>query len=203
MHHQATFLIVIAIPGKPDPVKECAVTNKTYDAISVNCQPGYDGGLQQRFVIEVFPVSAIDATPSTNNNEINNKNNLEDGMKTSASLISPLKKLQNPHFPSFSVEGLQPGTAFGMVVYAQNDKVIVKSLASLMSLIVGKCGVPGTTIMGLLPTFSGAWEEESCSKLAQFNLRPTFVPSSLLLLTFSLEAKKDGKGSNKGGEPSD
>lgn len=48
-------------PGKPDPVKDCSVTNKTFTSIHVDCKPGYDGGLLQTFVIEVFPVSAIEA----------------------------------------------------------------------------------------------------------------------------------------------
>ena len=48
------------VAGKPDPVRECGVTNKTFTSIHVECTPGYDGGLQQSFVIEVFPVGAVD-----------------------------------------------------------------------------------------------------------------------------------------------
>ena len=36
------------------------MTNKTFTSIHVECTPGYDGGLQQSFVIEVFPVGAVD-----------------------------------------------------------------------------------------------------------------------------------------------
>ena len=49
-----------SVAGKPDPVQECGVTNKTFTSIHVECTPGYDGGLQQSFVIEVFPVGAVD-----------------------------------------------------------------------------------------------------------------------------------------------
>ena len=49
--------------GKPDPVRDCGVTNKTFTSIHVECKPGYDGGLQQSFVIEVFPVGAVDLGP--------------------------------------------------------------------------------------------------------------------------------------------
>ena len=38
-------------------------------------------------------------------------------------LTSPIVRLENRHFPNFYVENLQSGTAFGMVVYAQNSKV--------------------------------------------------------------------------------
>ena len=43
-----------------------------------------------------------------------------------SSMTSPIARLENRHFPQFSVEGLAPGKAFGMVVYAQNTKVIIK-----------------------------------------------------------------------------
>ena len=36
------------------------MTNKTFTSIHVECTPGYDGGLQQSFVIEVFPVGAVE-----------------------------------------------------------------------------------------------------------------------------------------------
>ncbi|XP_045540703.1 nephrin [Papilio machaon] len=39
---------------KPSSVKNCEVTNVTYDALSVNCTPGYDGGVKQYFVLEIY-----------------------------------------------------------------------------------------------------------------------------------------------------
>ena len=48
-------------------------------------------------------------------------------------LASPIVRLENRHFPNFYVENLQSGTAFGMVVYAQNTKVS-ESLSSLAEL---------------------------------------------------------------------
>ena len=47
-------------PGKPDMVKDCQVTNKTFTSIYVECSPGYDGGLKQSFVIAVFPQNVYD-----------------------------------------------------------------------------------------------------------------------------------------------
>jgi hypothetical protein len=46
--------------GKPDPVKDCVVTNKTFTSIFVECVSGYDGGLKQSFVIAVFPQNVYD-----------------------------------------------------------------------------------------------------------------------------------------------
>lgn len=119
-------------------MKDCTVTNKTFTAIFVECKPGYDGGLQQSFIIEVFPVSAMGAvvnkaTASSGGQSsrpqvevvIEADENDDDVFEGSpkASLTSPIARLENRHFPQFSVEGLAPGKAFGMVVYAQNTKV--------------------------------------------------------------------------------
>ena len=41
--------------GKPDPVKNCSVGNKTFTSVFIECQPGYDGGIHQQFVLEIFP----------------------------------------------------------------------------------------------------------------------------------------------------
>lgn len=40
--------------GKPQSVHNCTVRNNTDGAVNVQCEPGYDGGLQQVFVLEVF-----------------------------------------------------------------------------------------------------------------------------------------------------
>ena len=125
-----------SLSGKPDPVKDCTVTNKTFTAIFVECKPGYDGGLQQSFIIEVFPVSAIDASSgqlATRSQQQQQREEelgegdivLDDGHtkkaappsptpSSKASLTSPIARLENRHFPQFSVEGLAPGTAFGL-----------------------------------------------------------------------------------------
>ena len=52
-------MMFIFLLGKPDPVKDCQVTNKTFTSIYVECAPGYDGGLKQSFVIAVFPQGLI------------------------------------------------------------------------------------------------------------------------------------------------
>ncbi|QQP36161.1 Uncharacterized protein FKW44_021167, partial [Caligus rogercresseyi] len=85
---------------------DCAVTNKTFTTIRVECNPGYDGGLRQTFVLELYPQNAFD------------------GSLSAAALagLSPLSKHENRHFPQFSLEKLPPGTGFSLLVYAQNSK---------------------------------------------------------------------------------
>lgn len=46
--------IVSTGAGKPQSVHNCTVRNNTDGAVDVQCEPGYDGGLQQVFVLEVF-----------------------------------------------------------------------------------------------------------------------------------------------------
>ncbi|XP_076325621.1 neural cell adhesion molecule 2-like [Tachypleus tridentatus] len=43
--------------GVPDPVTSCVVFNQTDHSFYVRCEPGYDGGLQQHFVMEVHDMA--------------------------------------------------------------------------------------------------------------------------------------------------
>jgi len=83
--------------GKPDPVSNCSVDNRTYTAVIVSCQPGYDGGVAQQFVLEIIP-SAFFPTLDIQN------------------------KIESIHYPQFRIENLPAGTEFKVVVYAKNEK---------------------------------------------------------------------------------
>ena len=65
----------------------------------VLCQPGYDGGLAQQFVLEIIPSAFF----TTLHNDIQNK-------------------IESIHFPQFRIENLPAGTEFKVVVYAKNEK---------------------------------------------------------------------------------
>ena len=65
----------------------------------VSCQPGYDGGLAQQFVLEIIPSAFF----TTLHNDIQNK-------------------IESIHFPQFRIENLPAGTEFKVVVYAKNEK---------------------------------------------------------------------------------
>ncbi|CAH1124419.1 unnamed protein product [Ceutorhynchus assimilis] len=50
------FQVVAA--GKPFPVKNCTLTNQTSNSVEVYCQPGFDGGLPQYFLLEIYTTSS-------------------------------------------------------------------------------------------------------------------------------------------------
>uniref|UniRef100_A0A1B6M7V2 Ig-like domain-containing protein n=1 Tax=Graphocephala atropunctata TaxID=36148 RepID=A0A1B6M7V2_9HEMI len=47
-------VINIVPAGKPDGVSNCSIVNQTEDALQVDCEQGFDGGLPQQFVLEVY-----------------------------------------------------------------------------------------------------------------------------------------------------
>ena len=44
------------ISGPPDPPTNCSVLNQTTDSLEVQCLPGFNGGLQQSFLLEVTDI---------------------------------------------------------------------------------------------------------------------------------------------------
>ncbi|XP_050733958.1 nephrin-like isoform X2 [Eriocheir sinensis] len=82
--------------GKPDPLDNCTVNNQTTEALFVSCLPGYDGGLTQRFVVQVFEdVEGIRLN-------INNFTESEE--------------------PRFTVDALRAGAEYLLYIYAENVK---------------------------------------------------------------------------------
>ncbi|KAK7592950.1 hypothetical protein V9T40_007702 [Parthenolecanium corni] len=79
--------------GKPDPVTNCTVINKTLESFHIRCSSGFDGGSKQSFVMEVR----------------------EDTTNTL------LKNMSND-VPEFVVSGLRPGFVFNIILYASNSK---------------------------------------------------------------------------------
>nr|XP_053656570.1 uncharacterized protein LOC128705400 [Cherax quadricarinatus] len=84
----------VVAAGKPNPPEKCNLTNHTTENLIVHCLPGYDGGLQQKFIIEAY--------------EAESKRLLLNITENTA--------------PSFSLRGLQSGTTYVMHVYAANDR---------------------------------------------------------------------------------
>lgn len=87
----------ILFAGKPDPVSNCSVENRTHTAVIISCQPGYNGGAPQQFVLQIIP-SAFQPSLDIQN------------------------KIENIHHPHFRIENLPPGTEYKVVVYAKNEK---------------------------------------------------------------------------------
>lgn len=61
---ELNFQSKIFITGKPSPVRNCTLANQTYTSVEVKCIAGYDGGLPQRFVLEVYHGN-IDSLPDS------------------------------------------------------------------------------------------------------------------------------------------
>lgn len=45
--------------GKPHAPRNCTLWNQTSDSVEVSCVAGFDGGLPQRFLLEVYSDSAV------------------------------------------------------------------------------------------------------------------------------------------------
>ncbi|XP_050308280.1 nephrin [Anthonomus grandis grandis] len=86
------FQVVAA--AKPFPVKNCTLTNQTSNSVEVYCQPGFDGGLPQHFLLELY---------SSN---------------------SPVPRLNITSYsePYFFLDNLEPDVTFKIVVYGVNSK---------------------------------------------------------------------------------
>nr|XP_027225660.1 hemicentin-2-like [Penaeus vannamei] len=58
-----TFTVFPA--GKPDAVASCRVFNETEESVSVSCEPGYSGGVDQSFLIEAWDDGVVRATDTS------------------------------------------------------------------------------------------------------------------------------------------
>ncbi|KAL3288902.1 hypothetical protein HHI36_003347, partial [Cryptolaemus montrouzieri] len=79
--------------GKPDALSNCTIVNQTSDSLNVECTEGFDGGLQQEFVMEVYDAQT---------------------RKLVSNVTSPN--------PIFTVGGLESGLGFNIGLYAANKK---------------------------------------------------------------------------------
>lgn len=79
--------------GKPDSLTNCTILNQTSDSIHIECIEGFDGGLIQDFLMEIYDIQS--------------------GKKV-GSVVSKT--------PSFVIGGLKSGLVFDAVLYAMNKK---------------------------------------------------------------------------------
>ncbi|KAH0955085.1 hypothetical protein HN011_006488, partial [Eciton burchellii] len=94
-------LFQVVAAGKPFSVRNCTLANQTYTSVEVKCVPGYDGGLPQRFVLEVYHGDVDFLTSS-----------------------QPLYNVSNLDEPTFALAGLEASVEAGVhvAVYAVNAK---------------------------------------------------------------------------------
>lgn len=79
--------------GPPDPLRKCVNTNQTSTSLEIVCEPGDDGGLKQKFYLEVYNALAV-----------------------------VLQSNHSSDSAFFVVGNLPPGTSFNLVLYAGNEK---------------------------------------------------------------------------------
>ncbi|XP_068207356.1 protein turtle-like [Palaemon carinicauda] len=90
---QETPCVFQIIPaGPPSSPESCEIINNTAENIEVMCEHGFDGGIEQAFLAEVYD--------EENSLHLN----------------------QSSGEPQFSVESLQPGTTYTIRISAYNDK---------------------------------------------------------------------------------
>ncbi|CRK91522.1 CLUMA_CG005183, isoform A [Clunio marinus] len=94
MGMQAEPCVFNIIPaGKPDSLSNCSILNQTFDMFQVACMEGFDGGLPQEFVAEVYLM----------------------GHKNLFAYV-------NSKTPFFELKGLEPGMGYDVLVMALNKK---------------------------------------------------------------------------------
>ncbi|KAM8713345.1 hypothetical protein ACLKA7_013629 [Drosophila subpalustris] len=83
----------IAPAGEPDPLLNCTLLNQTSSGFQIECIEGFDGGLQQDFIMEVY-VNGTTRYP----------------------------KIYKSKKPYFEVSGLVPGMGYNVFLIAHNSK---------------------------------------------------------------------------------
>lgn len=84
------------ITAKPQSVQNCTLSNNQTDSsVEIKCSAGYDGGLPQLFILEVY---------------------------TPFSTTEPVYNVTALDVPTFRLEGLEPDVIFRIALYAVNSK---------------------------------------------------------------------------------
>ncbi|KAB0794697.1 hypothetical protein PPYR_11536 [Photinus pyralis] len=93
-HQISPCIFQVVAAGKPYSVKNCTLSNQTTSSVEVYCLPGFDGGLPQYFLLELYSAnSAVPRYNITANDE-----------------------------PYFYLSNLEPDVTFKISVFAVNGK---------------------------------------------------------------------------------
>nr|XP_040582154.1 uncharacterized protein LOC121130481 [Lepeophtheirus salmonis] len=90
---EAPCIYHIRPAGKPEGLKNCTNVNQTQESLTVLCSPGFDGGMDQKFILEIYD----SRTRLIISNVTNSK-------------------------PVFYIHGLSSGTEYYVEIYAVNSK---------------------------------------------------------------------------------
>lgn len=53
------FFFSVLFSGRPFALQNCSVSNQSSDSLQVECEPGFDGGLPQQFLLELVEMPAL------------------------------------------------------------------------------------------------------------------------------------------------
>lgn len=97
IYRQTNFIVWICIGriGEPSAPYNCTVNNITSNGLSINCLPGYDGGLTQSFNLQVLQAKA-------DNRIVFNATGHQSG--------------------DFNVYSLEPATSYELHIWTENTK---------------------------------------------------------------------------------
>lgn len=54
-----THFLLLLFSGRPFALQNCSVSNQSSDSLQVECEPGFDGGLPQQFLLELVEMPAL------------------------------------------------------------------------------------------------------------------------------------------------
>ncbi|XP_044744703.1 nephrin-like isoform X3 [Coccinella septempunctata] len=100
--------------GKPDPLSNCTIMNQTADSLYVECIAGFDGGLQQEFIMEVYDTQTRKLVSNvTSRNPIFAVGGLESGLGFNIGLYAANKKGRSgvAHLQAFTLKSAEKHTA--------------------------------------------------------------------------------------------
>jgi len=85
--------LTLDVMWRPQKLRNCSAHNQTYTSLTVECTAGFDGGLNQEFMLEVQNTHTLQIVQNMTTNT-----------------------------PSFNIRGLEPATDFTLTVFAFNEK---------------------------------------------------------------------------------
>ncbi|XP_025160211.1 nephrin isoform X9 [Harpegnathos saltator] len=100
--------------GRPDTPHNCSLLNQTTDSIYVECVEGFDGGLPQKFTMQV--------DRETGPGKSGGSGGAAAAASSSASAASTTVYNQTSKLPTFSVNNLDPGSTYEVSIYSTNAK---------------------------------------------------------------------------------
>ncbi|XP_046444529.1 synaptogenesis protein syg-2-like isoform X3 [Daphnia pulex] len=114
--------------GEPSAPYNCTVNNITSNGLSVNCLPGYDGGLTQFFNLQVLQAK-------TDNKAVFNATGVQSG--------------------DFGVYSLEPATSYELHIWAENTKgrsssVVLMAETSISQAVERRAGLVGPTTQAVV-----------------------------------------------------